>query len=305
LSDRALLGAYANNSQTVNIKIVDKSAKEVLGISHKPDNVFLKIVLSGLILIASLIVLMNYWESGKSLKQQVDLSENIDKPKREEIPKQKPEKIVIKTLPPSKPLDFISSLKQQTISLNTAISRLAKVWNKEINEASGCENIEGVGLQCLFSKTNWDKLKALNRPVIMEFTDSTSKKFYGVLLGLKQGKPIFFVNENISFPLEKILALWNGYFLILWQSPIDNIKEVYPGLTSDAVVWIRHKIALHRNYSLNNLNSTIFDDELKSEIIKFQQLHQLKPDGIVGPKTFIHLKNIDPENDTPKLKLIP
>lgn len=162
-----------------------------------------------------------------------------------------------------------------------------------------------MGLQCLLSKTNWTKLIALDRPVILEFTVSKSEKFYGVLLGLKQGRPVFFANADSSFPLDKIQALWNGYFLMLWQPPVENIIEVYPGQTSDAVVWIRKKIALNRNYSLNTLNSSIFDDELKSEVIKFQQQHELTPDGIVGPKTFIHLKNTDPENDGPKLKRIP
>lgn len=305
LSDRALLGAYANNSQTVSTKIIDKAAKEVLGISHKSDNWFLKFVLAGLILIVGLKILMPYWEGDEPLKQQTVISKNSKIIVEESGSKLKTIKLGTKPQAVSNSLDFISTIKQQNTPLNVAIPRLAKLWNKNIAETSGCEKVEAMGLQCLLNKTNWTKLIALDRPVIMEFSHNKSEKFYALLLGLKQGNPVFFVNADISFPLDQVLDLWNGYFLMLWQPPVENIKEVYPGNTSDSVIWIRKKITLYPDYSLNNLDSAVFDDELKSQVIKFQQQHQLKPDGIVGPRTFIHLQNTDLKDNSPKLTIIP
>ena len=155
----------------------------------------------------------------------------------------------------------------------------------------------------MFDKTDWKDLIALNRPVIMEFDLTKSEKFYAILLGLKQGSPVFYFNPELSFPIEQVLALWDGYYQMLWQSPVQNVNVVHPGQSSDAVLWIRKQFAINQNDFPDTLNPDFYDDDLKIKVIKFQQQHNLIMDGIVGPRTFIHLNNNDPQNNSPKLKL--
>ena len=39
----------------------------------------------------------------------------------------------------------------------------------------------------------------------------------------------------------------------------------------------------------------VFDDLLRARVMSFQRSRGLKPDGIVGPQTIIHLDNAVPE----------
>ena len=174
------------------------------------------------------------------------------------------------------------------------MSELAKLWEKEPQDVE-CIDMEKTGLHCLLDKAAWKDLIALNRPTILEFSLPDSEKVYVLFLGLQQGDPIFWLNEKMVFPAEQVLDLWDGFYLMLWQSPVQNITVVYPEQSSEAVTWIRKQIDLVQLDSLNAFNSSFFDEKLKNAVIKFQQQHLLKPDGIVGPRTFIHLQNNDPQ----------
>jgi general secretion pathway protein A len=303
LCDRALLGAYVTNSQFVTKKIINKAAKEVLTPVATSTILSLSSASLGVILIAALGISVYYLVPDKSPEKHIILSGSFNVPVAESTHlKQvdlKPEKLKTQLLN----LDFNSLLRQKNTSINTAIHELAKLWRKETTPDTNCKKVEAKGLQCVLGKSNWEDLLAFNRPVIMEFSISDTEKHYAILLGSKEGDPVFSVNADISFPIEKILALWDGFYMMLWQPPIQNIKAIYPGQSSEAVLWIRKHLPLNSNHSLRGLSSTFFDAQLKSEVIKFQQLHQLIPDGIVGPQTFIHLSNNDLSNKSPKLNL--
>ncbi len=300
LCDRALLGAYVTNSRFVTKKIINKAAKEVLNPVATSTILSLSSVSLGLILIAVLGISVYYLVPDKSPEKHIILSGSFINPAESTQLKQvdlKPEILKVRQV------DFYSLLRQKQTSINTAIHELANFWQKKTTPNTNCKKVEAKGLHCVLGKSNWEELLAFNRPVIMEFSISDTEKYYAILLGSKEGDPVFSVNADISFPIEKILALWNGFYMMLWQPPIQNIKVVYPGQSSEAVLWVRKHLPFNTNHSLNELSSTFFDAQLKSEVIKFQQLHQLIPDGIVGPQTFIHLSNNDLSNKSPKLKL--
>ena len=139
--------------------------------------------------------------------------------------------------------------------------------------------------------------------MIPDFSKSVSEKVYALLLGLKQENPVFYVNEDKIFFIEEALTFWDGHYLMLWQPPIENIEEAFLGQSSEVVPWIRKQLALNQQNTMREINSDYFDENLKTEVIKFQQKHNLIPDGIVGPRTFIHLSNTNPQNNSSTLKL--
>ena len=302
LSDRALLGAYAINSDVVTAKIVKTASKEVLNVAEKlPAKLNLINTLSGSIILAILISTIYFLIPVKASKKQLVLSGSFSKPVVSEIQK-KLDTVKKPQLSSPQTLDFASNLKQHKLSLNMAILKLAELWNKEPLLSTGCKDIEQTGLRCLLKKTSWEKLVAYNRPVIMEFSFSENETFYALLLGLKEGNPVFKFDEEKIFPVRDVLSLWEGYSIMLWQPPIDNIEIVSFGFSSEVVLWIRKQLAAN-HHKLTTVNSVYFDEELKNEIIKFQQQHNLRADGIVGSTTFIHLSNGDQQNNSPKLKL--
>jgi general secretion pathway protein A len=303
LCDRALLGAYVNGSQSVTVDIVNKAAAETFN-PVKKSAISLKAGFLATLLAISLIGLSYYLTLKQHPVQQIVAKEVLKKPVAEAVlpkPKLKPIVEVKEQEPAVEILDFNRVLTKRNSTLGTAIPLLAGLWNKELAEGAECREIEKAGLSCLFDKSNWNSLKALNRPVIMEFTASNSEQVYALLVGLEQGKPVFFIDKEIAFPLEQVLSQWNGYYLMLWQPPIPAITEVYPNTSSDAVLWIRSQLTVNKSASIN---SPLFDRDLKKAVKIFQKTHHLTSDGIVGPRTFIHLQNTDPLDTSPLIRLI-
>jgi len=297
--DRALLGAYVDGSQPITVKIVKKAAKETFH-PAKTSAMGLKELLLATVLLSSLIGLSYYLTPSHIPAQPLAAKAILKKPVAETV-SQKPIAQAKKIIPAVKTLDFSSMLEKHSTSLSAAIPLLADLWNKKLTEGARCSEVEKAGLACLFDKSDWNGLIALNRPVIMEFTASISEKTYALLVGLEQGKPVFLMENQSAFPLEQVLSQWNGYYLILWQPPAASVTEVFPNTSSDTVLWIRNRLSKNKSVSGN---SPLFDSDLKKAVIFFQKTHHLVPDGIVGPRTFIHLQNTDPLDSSPKISLI-
>lgn len=300
LCDRALLGAYATNQKTVNTKIIRKAAKEVFNPLRVKSGANKKLLL-GFVFIILVTASLFFNSLVQPEKQKIDLVEEKIAVV-EDIVFEPVQEIAEVILEPEPEVDLSLFLQQQDQSLNSKISILAKRWGISVSDEIDCEEIKQSGLRCLLDKSDWKSLVALNRPVILEFTNTESEKKYLQLIALNKGKPVFSEDSETVFPLEQVLALWDGYFLMLWQPVVDS-ELVYPGQSSPTVLWIRKQMALFDQALQSQLQSPFFDQALKTAVIQFQQTYHLSPDGIVGPRSFIHLQNNDPENKSPLLEL--
>jgi general secretion pathway protein A len=105
------------------------------------------------------------------------------------------------------------------------------------------------------------------------------------------------------FPFADVLKYWNGYYLILEQPPIPDVKLIIPLQTSDNILWLRHLLN-----SIDGKNEAVeqprfYDDNLIARVINFQHQHQLTEDGKVGYNTMVLLKKIASGLDSPYLKI--
>lgn len=297
LCDRALLGAYVNGTYVVTVKIINNAAKEVFNPIEKTSLFSVKSVFVTCLIIFTLLGIKYYLIPNQSQAEHVILAGSF-KPNVDTAVTAQPGIKAKDQLLPIEPLNLQNHLQKSHTSLTMATAELAKLWGKHIPSDAGCNEIEETGLKCLLDQSDWNALKALNRPVIMEFSLPEAEKHYALLVGLDQENPVFLMNEKISFPLEQVLNLWNGYYLMLWQPPVKNITTVIPGTSSLATPWIRSHLD---NAGIKFSGSLLFDDNLKQAVLAFQNKKPLTSDGIVGPRTFIHLKNTDPLNSSPKL----
>ena len=298
ICDRALLGAYVENTRIVTATIINKAAEEVFNQQNSSIKGRLLKVIAGVIIMSAFAFSLYYLMSEQLNRQQIKQPAFLEKMVEGKTKQVTPVALVEEEKPP---LDFDFYLKLQQLPLKSALSQLALLWDKSVSEEEGCKGMKEERLHCLFDQSSWEELVELGRPVIMEFSISEAEKEYALLLGLKNGDPVFHFNKEIAFPVDKILKLWKGYYVTLWRSPIHDIKTVFPGRSSRAVKWIKEKISLNSPNVLATPYSDFFDEELKTEVIKFQKQHHLTPDGLVGTKTFIHLQNSDPQDGSPKL----
>jgi general secretion pathway protein A len=296
ICDRALLGAYVGDTHKVTGSIVDKAATEIFSVEKKSAKrtysaIFLLIVVIG--------VFFYYLQPNPPQSQHIILSGSFNNAidKERISPLIEPKKRVDKKM-----LSFQLELSRKYISSSLAkrIPQLVKLWGENSFHGRSCKDVGAVNLVCLFDKTDWNTLTGLNRPVIMEFTLPTADKSYALLIGLKQGNPVFQFDKHISFPLTEVLKSWDGHYLMLWQPPVANITEVFPNTFSDVVLWVRRYLGHVKAQG----NANLFDLRLAQAVMSFQQSKGLTPDGIIGPRTFIHLKNDNPLDVSPKLSRV-
>ena len=294
LCDRALLGCYVTGNLLVTEKIINKAAEEVFSEIYPKKGLMTKWLLLSLVLLTSAIVVYKII-SDKEPEKHIVLQGTFNKTIAEELV----QTIEVETIEPVLgilPVNLTQYLSKQGLSLDIATIKLAGLWNKSIVKGDTCKQLKALNLMCLFDKSDWKNLIALNRPVIMEFTVE-SQTVYAVLQEMEKGQVTLMTDTKHVFPVEQIMALWEGYYLMLWQPPFIDNQQISPGQSNGAVLWVKTQLGMQ------GLESKLFNQHLKSAVIDFQKIHHLKPDGIVGPRTFIQLSNQDINNKAPKLKL--
>lgn len=300
LCDRCLLGAYVNDQTSVTKKLVNKAAAEVFSESKtKKYPIYFFSLLSIGIGLAAGWYMSQYPLPKKNIAPPPPI---IKQPVQQPIIQPAIPKETIKPTQPKAPATFETLLKQQDLTLQQGVSNLLNMWENPPGESS-CEQLATHDYHCMFGKTTWQQLIQMQRPAILEFSLNDSQPKYALLTGLKNGNPVFQFNEDRVFSSDKVLQHWQGYFMLIWHSPARNLSLLEPGKTYHAVPWVRNKFFKDAKPS-TDANSNIFDEELTTEILKFQSSHRLRADGIVGPKTFIFLQNNDPHDISPKLNVI-
>lgn len=281
LCDRALLGAYSTNTHEITPAIVNAAAKETLAFSDKKSPsptvllslLFLGAVAAGIYFLA--------FEPKTNSQNAVNTTATADS------------KI------------FHDWINNPDYSLNAALIGTLKRWGKAVPEHNpiDCHYIETTGLLCKFGKTNWKDMLTIKHPAILEFSLTKGTKLYALLTGFGQNQSMLRFNDRMIFPVADVLKYWNGYYLIVEPPPTPDAKMIRPHETSDNVLWLR--------YLLNSIDGKIeaveqprfYDDNLAARVMKFQHLHQLPEDGMIGDQTMPYLKNIAQTFDIPRIEV--
>ena len=300
ICDRALLGAYASNSRKVTTTIINRAAREI-------DNSLLtgqskKRLITLIVLFLCSCGLAVYYHLLKPL---------VDKPIKRLPVVATVEKQPVKKLPPHKTSEvlpvtieqaqLVRYLQQSELTLQKAFDGLLRRWELPAVTQPDCAQLP---LNCLAEKSSWPELIALQRPAILEFPVNNNEKRFLLLIAVENGQPVFANEKNeISFPLPQVLSLWQGNYMLLWQSPHAKVEAIYPHQQSPAVVWLREQLDLQEGVSTQARSADYFDDTLQARVLAFQQSQQLRADGIAGPRTMIHLQNHNNIDNVAKLKI--
>jgi len=207
--------------------------------------------------------------------------------------------------PPKVEPTFSSWLNTSGLDLNQALTNLSSLWGIEnaVTQLSSCNNLEASHLHCLLGKAGWKELVALNRPVILELQPENGNKRYALMSGFRKAKSSVQMHGGKEFPLADVLESWNGYYLLLWKSPLPAMKIIYPNQSSDYVLWLRERLQIIDGIAENPGNSRYFDEKLKQRLIGFQRQQHLQEDGIAGAQTIVYLENISGSAGSPQLKI--
>ncbi len=335
ISDRALLGAYAEGEHQISAEHIRTAAREVNGNRSRKRGG----VLSGgshLVLVAASIVMaviMTAWaldrlpgagwmtpDASAGPEDEV-LSGTIERVEPAAEPAS--EAVIVATRPsgeisgddagPREPEPEASppgfEFSADTLSLPAAFSELFSVWGREYSASSNpvaCRYAEEQGLRCLENRGSRRSLEYLNRPAILQLRDGEGGSRYAVLSGLDDNRATIELprgQREVSF--SSLEPYWFGEFTVLWEVP-SHIRQEQGGNGDGDVseqIWMGSRMMeLASRYAgsreeENRVNRLSTEEQIRW----YQKQKGLTEDGIAGAMTIIQMNN-DLTSEVPRLR---
>jgi general secretion pathway protein A len=303
ICDRALLGAYSQESRTVDKSLVRNAASEVSGQKVRPGAMrWLMPVLGVTSLALAGAVMWDNFAGNTPLAESATISVPIDESALAEA---EPDEPAGETMPDAAParadIDRLFTNHQDA----TGYASLLGMWGVDYNPAAGsaCAQAEAAGLRCLFQRGSWGNLRQLDRPVVLTLTSSDGKSLDVALTGLDdQSAQLAVADGYVNVGLDVLTDYWLGQFLLLWRPANDNDQPIGPGMKSENVRWLRQSLeTIDTGFNSTSGDPDVFDTELQEQLIAFQRQHRLEADGIAGQKTIIIINSLLAVDGTPRL----
>ncbi|MEJ2472252.1 MAG: AAA family ATPase, partial [Desulfuromonadales bacterium] len=321
--DRALLGAYAQDQQTVDLRILRQAASEVLGPipqrrSSRPALVAVAAVLLGGLLGGLL------WYGQKTVLPLVDLAARdtttmvtIPAPAGEiteaadtteagsspgenpaiadvteasqapaAVATEEPAVVTEPDWPQTWPADFAMGR-----SPAEAFADLAALWGLADFplRKDYCSLAGDRGYACLARQDSLTTLRQINRPAMLTLYDDEGLPFYVVLARLHAESALFIAGDDQrELALTAIAPRWFGSYLVLWQPPAIGQRLLKPGQGGEAVAWLAAQLDALGIYQQSG-EERVLAGTLLGAFKRFQFSRGLTPDGVLGPMSLIQL----------------
>ena len=190
----------------------------------------------------------------------------------------------------------------------SATAILFAMWNIDYSGFDGsdlCANAVNSGFACLKGKGSLARLANLNRPAMITLSGPNGKRLDAVISSLDGSSIILRIaGLQIESTVGEIASSWSGEFVILWKPPAVYNRLLQQGLEGPDVAWVRRRLTEINGLPAINSDELKFDSKLKEDVIAFQRSHSLEPDGVVGPRTLIHLNDAAGIEGIPSLKVL-
>ena len=184
-----------------------------------------------------------------------------------------------------------------------AFRRLLSLWGTAMAEDKDpCKQAAKAGLDCLEQRGSWAHIRALNRPVILTLIDSEGQRHRVVLSALDdQAATLDLGEHNERVPLEELSRDWFGEFTIVWKPKTARTRPLSLGMRGEEVRWLRRSLNALKGGASDPENGDFFDRDLATAVQNFQREHRLNADGIAGIQTQVVLDTALAEPGSPLL----
>lgn len=316
ISDRALLGAYANEKHSVNARLVRRAASEVYGRTFNPA--WIKWTAWGAAGALTMFAAFGAWRLIPHLGQEVAATPKI------QASESSAAALVVETInaetePPgqaelaAEPVgetpqledmeELLDHYARQT-GTDAAFQSLFGLWGSDYVPGSKppCEHGRDAGLRCIFKTGSWGQLRRYNRPAILSLTDDRGVGHQVAVSSLKDDVAYLeFQGERHSVSMSALSNYWFGDYLVLWRPQVGGGGIIAEGMNGEAVLWLREGLAQIFGDLPPSPTPEYFDRGLTDAVRRFQRSHALVVDGIAGAQTQIALNSVLRTSDTPLL----
>jgi len=305
ICDRALLGAYAQESRRVNPRLIRQAAAEVHGEYERSPWVRRTAIAAGMVGVA--VIAASIW----SVTQRDLPVQPIAVAQEPAIEKQpEPEPVAVEVVPPQEPeagptLDEQLKMASDLTGIDFALAALFETWGLEYRtgDRDGCVQASDAGLTCLYQRGSWSGLRQMDRPAVLTLIDSDGNDHEVVLTGITaDNAELSLGGVRVTHAVADITDAWFGQFMLLWRPPTGTAVSLGRGSQGGDVAWLRNSLAaIDGRYASSDSQSEVFDAELEQLVRSFQRDHRLEVDGLAGQQTQIIINSLLAVEGTPRL----
>lgn len=284
IAERALLAAYGKGRQRIGKAIVTSAARETRASSAVPTNRWGWAAAGAAAATAAMAGLF-WWQS--SMQGPPVGADEVNRTAL--IQTAVPEVIASE---PEEPEVAPASAPEE------ALLALLSVWNENAQAAEPkCDRRLSDNLHCLRVSGNWNKIRALGLPVILEVP--ALGEGHVVLTGLGNDEVEVLVdNQRFVLQRQRLDSYWLGHYRCIWRMPNYVPRVLKAGDRGPAVVWVKGQLAKLDGFPVDP-EDPFYGPTLETAVEMFQQLQGLNADGVVGPETLMALSALSA--DAPQL----
>jgi len=320
ISDRALLGAYAEGEHEITVDHIRHAAKEVRGHSigpapsrsgRSPDrSQYLVVAASILVAIIGTAWLFERWSPDSSASTGHSSAEPLEGAvERLEEQEQEQERVGEGSgnLPEEPPGPGELAVPDQLLDSVSAFQVLFGIWGRSYQPAEApvaCDWARENGLGCLNRQGSRRSLEFLDRPAMLQLQDEAGNTGFVVLRHLNGDTAEVAMpsgNQTVSF--ASIERYWFGEYRVLWRLPEYLTGDGFYSNGGGEQLWIgarmmdladRHSKSRAESDRVKRMNA-------EEQVRWYQAIRGLTVDGIAGAMTIIQINN-DLEASIPRLK---
>jgi general secretion pathway protein A len=291
--DRALLGAYTQETPKVGAALVRRAAGEVYG------RRFLPVGLSWVAAGAGLVLIVGALLGGWQLWQRQIAPLHCRQKRRSGSPtggtgfcQAAAYNVAARTCTaPAVSINALLAANSANTGDAAAFRRLLSLWGTAMaDDKNPCGQAAKAGLSCLDQHGSWAQVRALNRPAILTLTDDHGQRHRVVLSALNDQVATLNLGEHDQrVPLDELSRDWFGEFTVVWKPKTANTRPLSLGMHGDEVRWLRRSLNALQGAASDPEHGDVYDEELAIAVQNFQREHRLNVDGIAGIQTQVML----------------
>jgi general secretion pathway protein A len=307
ICDRALLGAYSQESRIITRRLIKRAAAEVSGELEGKKTTRRLAVAAGFI--GAAIVAASIWSVTRDTSEAEDVKAPVAAtPPAIEAAVDETVSTTVDELSPPVVLPTLAeelALANELTTTDFALASLFDLWGLEYSRGSqnGCSQAAAAGLACLYQRGSWNGLRQLNRPAILTVIDDSGNSHEIVLTRINGDTAELSIGGvNVTHPVSEITDLWFGQFMLLWRPPGGAPVSLSPGSRGAEVVWLRENLAkIDDRYISDDMAGDEYDANLQTIVRLFQRDNRLDVDGLAGQQTIIIVNSLLGPDGSPRL----
>ncbi|HSD60503.1 MAG TPA: AAA family ATPase [Burkholderiales bacterium] len=298
ICDRALLGAYVQGRNDVNLATLNKAAREVFG-SERGAAASLTgagwaVAALALLMVGGGIAAAFYGSRGTpapagaaTAAAPVAATEPAPPP-----PAPEPAKLAW------------PEGREPAVSEASALASLFRLWGTAAASSGlreACNAAVAEGLRCLEGRGSFQDLARINVPALLRLRQEGGPDFFATLAAINDGEAVILVGgEARRVPVAALEAQWSGDYAVLWRGPPGLPRELRLYTRGADVAWLARRLNQVEGREARVPEDAMLDPVLQRRLMTFQFAQGLEPDGLAGSRTLARLSALT-DGEAPRL----